>query len=483
MTSNAQSYPDTELFIDGSWRAGAGGRRGEVVNPATEEVIGGFAMAEESDLKEATEATARSFPGWRDTSPVERAAVLRRAAGLLRERADEIAANMTAEQGKPLGNARGEVMGAADMLEWTAEEARRTYGMVIPARSPDVVQAVHYEPIGPVAAFAPWNFPLNIAGRKIACALAAGCSVVMKAAEDTPASPAAFVRAVADAGLPAGVLNLVFGEPAAISDYLIAHPAIRKISFTGSSQVGKLLAEKAGREMKSITMELGGHAPVLVFADCDVAATARILGNSKYKNSGQGCGSPSRILVEESVFDTFVAAFVEAAGKVRVGNGADPDVDMGPLISARRHDTIAALVEDAVAKGAKLALGGKTPEGKGFFFPPTVLTHVPAEARLMNEEPFGPVAQIVPFKSYDEAIKEANRLPYGLASYVYSQSVRTTAAAVRDLEAGMVSVNHQGLAPPEVPFAGIKDSGMGAESGPMALMGFMVPKFVTQARG
>lgn len=474
-----RGYKNTLLYIDGHWTEGADRATREVVNPATGEVIGTVAVATAADLEQAARAAERQFREWKASSPSLRSQIIRKCAELLRERADAIAPLLTLEQGKPLAQARGEVTGAAEMLEWTAEEGRRTLGTTIPARDPHVMQYTVLEPIGPVAAFSPWNFPLNIFARKVACALAAGCTVVAKAAEETPAAAAAVVQCLADAGLPAGVLHLVFGDPNQISSYLIPHPAIRKVSFTGSSAVGKKLAALAGTHMKSMTSELGGHAPALVFADADVPRAARLLATSKYRNGGQGCGSPSRILVEESAFDEFLTHFTAVVKSVKVGDGFGP-VDMGPLANARRLAAVEELIADALAHGATLAAGGSRIPGPGYFFEPTVLVKVPISARIMNEEPFGPIGVICTFRNLEEAVQEANRLPYGLASYAYTNSTRTARTLVRDVEAGMVSINHQGLAPPEVPFAGVKDSGIGAESGPGALSGYLVSKFVTQ---
>jgi succinate-semialdehyde dehydrogenase/glutarate-semialdehyde dehydrogenase len=336
------------------------------------------------------------------------------------------------------------------------------------------------EPVGPVAAFTPWNFPINQAVRKASAALAAGCSIIIKGPEETPASCAALVRAFCDAGIPAGTINIVFGVPAQVSGYLIPHPAIRKVSFTGSTSVGKQLAKLAGEHMKRVTMELGGHAPAIVFADADVDAAAKILSANKYRNAGQVCVSPTRFLVQEPVYDAFVEKFVGHAKAVKVGNGLDESTRMGPLAHERRLDAIEAFVADAVAKGAKVATGGKRIGNKGYFFEPTVLTDVPREARIMNEEPFGPVAIVNSFRDFDDAVSEANRLPYGLAAYAYTRSPKTAAGIGQAIESGMVSINHHGLALPEVPFGGIKDSGYGSEGGADAIEAYLNTKFVTQ---
>ncbi|SAK67217.1 succinate-semialdehyde dehydrogenase (NAD(P)(+)) [Caballeronia fortuita] len=478
--SDLPAYPNTQIYIDGAWRDGS--RDTAVINPANEAEIGRLALAGEAELALAADAAARGFKEWRKVSPYERSKLMRRAAQNLRDRVEQIAAIMTMEQGKPFGEARIETLSAADIIEWFAEEGRRAYGRVIPSRADAVRQIVTREPVGPVAAFTPWNFPINQAVRKVSAALASGCSVVLKGPEETPASCAALVQAYADAGLPAGVLNLVFGVPADVSKYLIAHPAIRKISFTGSTPVGKLLASLAGEHMKRVTMELGGHAPAIVFKDADVPRAAKMLATAKFRNAGQVCISPTRFLVEEAAYDEFVQHFVATASAVKVGNGLDDGVQMGPLANGRRLEAMERLVADAREHGAKVLTGGERIGREGYFFAPTVLTDVPLSARIMTEEPFGPIAPIASFKSYDEVIAEANRLPYGLAAYAYTSSAATSAAVSDDIETGMLSINHQGLALPETPFGGVKDSGYGSEGGSEAMEAYLVTKFVTEHR-
>jgi succinate-semialdehyde dehydrogenase/glutarate-semialdehyde dehydrogenase len=343
-----------------------------------------------------------------------------------------------------------------------------------------VFQLEMKEPVGPVAAFTPWNFPINQAVRKMSCAVAAGCSIIVKGPEETPASCAALIDAFAQAGIPAGVVNLVFGVPGDISSYLIPHPVIRKISFTGSTAVGKQLAALAGAHMKRVTMELGGHAPAIVFGDADIDAAAKILSANKFRNAGQVCVAPTRFLVQEPVYGQFVDKFVAAAKAIKVGDGLDKATRMGPLAHSRRLDAIEAFVADATAKGAKLETGGRRMGNKGYFFEPTVLTGVSREARIMNEEPFGPLAIINAFDTFDEVVEEANRLPYGLAAYAYTRSTRTAEAIGHAIESGMVSINHHGLALPEVRFGGVKDSGFGSEGGADALDAYLNTKFITQ---
>jgi succinate-semialdehyde dehydrogenase/glutarate-semialdehyde dehydrogenase len=406
---------------------------------------------------------------------------MRRAADLLRSRQEDVARLLTLEQGKPLAESRAEMAAAADIIDWFAEEARRTYGRVIPARAVNVQQLVVKEPVGPVAAFTPWNFPINQAVRKISAALAAGCSIILKAPEETPAAPAELVRAYSDAGLPAGVPNLVYGNPAEISRHLIPHPTIRKISFTGSTTVGKQLASLAGLHMKRVTMELGGHAPAIVLPDADVEKTAKVLAASKFRNAGQICVAPTRFIVHEDVHNEFISRLSTAVAAINVGDGLADETTMGPLANARRLHAMEDLIQDAVSKGARVVTGGRRIGNSGYFFEPTVLSAVPVEARAMNEEPFGPLALVVPCGSLSEAIAEANRLNYGLAAYGFTRSAEHAATLASSIESGMVSINHYGLALPEVPFGGVKDSGYGSEGGTEAMEAYLTTKFVSCA--
>jgi len=474
-------YSDVSLFIDGAWGPATGGRTIDVVNPATGDKIGTVPHAAISDLDRALEAADKGFKTWRKVSAFDRSKVMRKAADILRERADNIAQLLTMEQGKPLAEAKGEVLAGADVIDWFAEEARRAYGRVIPARAEGVYQLVIKEPVGPVAAFTPWNFPINQVVRKLSAGLAAGCSIIVKAPEETPASPAELIRAFADAGVPAGVINLVYGVPSEISEYLIPHPVIRKMSFTGSTVVGKQLAAIAGAHMKRVTMELGGHAPAIVFDDADVDVASRMLAGAKYRNAGQVCVSPTRMLVQEKVYEQFVDGFVAHTKKLKVGDGLEPGTNMGPLANARRITAMETFIGDAAQKGATVRTGGSRIGNKGNFFEPTVLTDVPMEARVMNEEPFGPLAIISPFQGFDDVVSEANRLPFGLASYAFTRSAKTAAAIAHSVEAGMMTINHMGLALPEVPFGGVKDSGYGSEGGSEAIEAYLNTKFVTQA--
>ncbi|MBI3042212.1 MAG: NAD-dependent succinate-semialdehyde dehydrogenase [Betaproteobacteria bacterium] len=474
-------YPNTLLYINGAWGPGATGRTLPVVNPANGSQIGTVACAERADLDRALAAADQGFKTWRKVSAFDRSKIMRKAANLFRERADTVAPILTLEQGKPLAEAKGEVLAGADIIDWFAEEARRAYGRVIPARAEGVYQLVIKEPVGPVAAFTPWNFPINQVVRKLSAALAAGCSIIIKAPEETPASPAGLIRAFADAGVPAGVVNLVYGDPAEISSYLVPHPVIRKISFTGSVAVGKQLAALAGSHMKRTTMELGGHAPVIVFDDSDVDAAVKTMAFMKYRNAGQVCISPTRFLVQEGVYASFVEKFVTGAKAIKVGDGMEKDTKMGPLANPRRSRAMEAHVGDAKKHGGKVLAGGYPVGEKGNFFEPTVITELPKEAMAMNQEPFGPLAIINPFRSFDDAVAEANRLPYGLAAYAWTRSAKTATAVAASVETGMMTINHLGLALPEVPFGGVKDSGYGSEGGSEAIEPYLNPKFVSQA--
>ncbi|MBM3598825.1 MAG: NAD-dependent succinate-semialdehyde dehydrogenase [Alphaproteobacteria bacterium] len=474
-------YPDLLHHIAGEWCASSSGKTIPVLNPATGEAIGTVAQAGKAELDRALDAAVKGFETWRQVSPFDRSKVMRKAADLVRSRANDIARRLTLEQGKPLAEAKGETMAGADIIDWFAEEARRTYGRVVPARGKGIYQLVLKEPVGPVAAFTPWNFPINQVVRKLSAALATGCSIIVKPPEETPAAPSELIRAFVDAGVPSGVIGMVFGVPAEISEYLIPHPVIRKISFTGSTAVGKELAALAGRHMKRATMELGGHAPAIVFDDADVDAATKFLSGSKFRNAGQICIAPTRFLVQEKVYASFVEKFVASAKSIKVGDGLVDGTQMGPMANERRIHAMQALVADAVKKGAKIATGGNRIGNQGYFFEPTVMTDVTREMRVMNEEPFGPLAVMVPFKDFGDAVSEANRLPYGLASYAYTRSAKTAQSIAAAVEAGMMSINHQGLSLPEVPFGGIKESGYGSEGGAEAVEPYLITKFVSQA--
>ncbi|TPQ38001.1 MULTISPECIES: NAD-dependent succinate-semialdehyde dehydrogenase [Cupriavidus] len=472
-------YPDTLLLIDNEWREAQSGARIDVVNPATGQKIGQVASANREDLDLALDAALRGFEVWRVTSAHERCAIMRKAATFLRERADSIARVLTLEQGKPLLEARTEILGASEIVDWFANEALRVYGRIVPARNPAVQQLVLKEPVGPVAAFTPWNFPVNQVVRKLGAALATGCSFLLKAPEETPASPAALLKCFVDAGIPKGVLGLVFGSPAEISSYLIPHPVIRKITFTGSTPVGKELAALAGKHMKRVTMELGGHAPVIVAEDADVELAVKSIGAAKFRNAGQVCISPTRILVHTSIKAAFERAFVAHAEGLKVGDGLVEGSTIGALANDRRLMAMTKIVGDAKEKGARLAFGGTRIGTKGNFFTPTVLTDVPLDADIFNEEPFGPIVGIRGFETLDEAISEANRLPFGLAAYAFTRSFKNVQELSRQLEVGMLWVNQPATPSAELPFGGVKDSGYGSEGGPEALEAYLITKAVS----
>ena len=476
----SQQYPDTQLFLNGEWTDSLSKETLEIINPATEEVIGKVSHARKEDLDLALKGAENAFNEWKHVSAYDRSKILRKAADIVRSRVDKIATLMTLEQGKPLAEAKGETLGAADSIDWYAEEGRRAYGRIIPSRATGVFQYVFKEPVGVVAAFTPWNFPLNQVVKKIAAAFAAGCTAIVKGPEETPASVAELIKAFDEAGMPKGSINLVYGIPAEISEYLIAHPIVRKVTFTGSTAVGKQLASLAGSHMKRATMELGGHSPAIVCEDADVNVAVKILSANKFRNAGQVCISPTRFLVHDSVYDQFVDGFVKQAEKLNVGNGLDEGIKMGPLAHDRRLTAIEGFVADAVEKGAKILTGGKRKGNKGYFFEPTVMTGVSNDARIMNEEPFGPLAPINSFSSIDEVIEEANRLNYGLAAYAYTNSAKTAQDLGARIESGQVSINHHGLGLVDTPFGGVKDSGYGSEGGPEGLDAYMTTKLVSQ---
>lgn len=475
------TYPNTQLLIAGQWQDAADGRTLPVFNPASGQEIGRVAHADIADLDRALVAAQQGFETWRDLSAIERSRIMRRAASLMRERAPEIATLLTQEQGKPLAEAKMETLAAADIIEWFAEEGMRVYGRIVPARNLAVRQMVLKDPVGPVAAFTPWNFPINQVVRKAAAALATGCSILVKAAEETPAAPAALIKAFVDAGIPAGVVGLVYGNPAEISGYLIPHPAIRKITFTGSTVVGKLLAALAGQHMKRVTMELGGHAPVIVAEDADLELAVKISGASKFRNAGQVCISPTRFLVHESIQKDFSAALAKYASGVKVGSGLADGTQMGPLANPRRLAAMADFMQDAIHRGATVVAGGKRIGGAGNFFSPTVLTDVPLDAKVFNEEPFGPLAVVRSFKTLEEAIGEANRLPFGLAGYAFTRSLKNAHLLAQRVEVGMLWINQPAMPSAEMPFGGIKDSGYGTEGGPEALEAYLNTRAISIA--
>jgi succinate-semialdehyde dehydrogenase/glutarate-semialdehyde dehydrogenase len=466
-------YPDLKLYIGGEWRKSADEQ--PVLNPADESVIGAVPVASRKDLDDALAAAADGFRIWSRTAPRKRAEIMLKAASLMRERIDEIAYSITLEHGKPLAQARLEVIRGCEFFEWDAGEAQRTYGRVVPSE-PGIRYVVIHQPVGTVAAFSPWNFPMSQPCRKIAGALAAGCSIIIKAAEETPAGALHIARALHDAGVPPGVFNLVFGVPATISEYLIPQPQVRLVAFTGSTAVGKHLSELAARHMTPVLMELGGHAPVIVCDDVDPVAAAHASAIRKVRNAGQVCTSPTRFFVQESLYEAFAKAFVEKTRSVIVGNGLDEKTQMGPVANHRRIEALEALVTDARACGARVLAGGERIGNRGYFFPPTVLAELPDDARAMREEPFGPMALINPVRSIDEAIEKANSLPFGLAAYAFTHSAARADHLAQCIEAGNVSINTLEASVAEVPFGGVKDSGYGREGGAEGLLHYTTIK-------
>lgn len=474
------AYRPVAHYIDGAWTQGTSGDGETVINPATEEPIGYLPHASTDDLERAASAAVRAFETWRRSLPLERKRILNKAANLIRERSNDIAQSLTLEEGKPLAESRGELMAAADIFEWYGDECVRIYGRIVPSRIPGANQMVIREPVGPVAGFCPWNFPALTPARKIAGALASGCTLVIKASEETPATCCALVDACVDAGVPAGVLNLVFGIPDRISSFLIPHPGIRKVSFTGSIPVGKHLATLAAGGMKRCTFELGGHAPVLVFDDAPLEETVKTLLAGKFRNAGQVCVAPSRFYVQRNVYADFVDAFAEGARKLRVGDGREAATQMGPLANARRLDAMTELVADARERGHRVVTGGSRIGDRGYFWEPTVIADVDDECRLMREEPFGPVTPIAVFDTEEEVMTRANSLPFGLAAFAFTSSPARSRAVREGIRAGMLGINHLGISLAEVPFGGVKESGYGSEGGTEGLESYLDTKHVSQ---
>jgi succinate-semialdehyde dehydrogenase/glutarate-semialdehyde dehydrogenase len=472
-------YPELFNYIDGQFVKGSGGGE-DVHDPATLEILGRLPWAGEEDLDAALASAQRAFIDWRRSSPLQRSAILRQVALLARERASEIGQTLTLDNGKPHAEAVAEVVNGAEHAEWAAEECRRIYGRVVPARDPNVRQMVVRESVGVCAAFSPWNFPFNQAIKKAAAAIGAGCCIILKGPEESPSSIVAMARLFHDAGLPPGVLNIVWGLPAKISRYLIESPVVRMVSFTGSVPVGKQLAALAGSHMKRIGMELGGHAPVIVFDDADLPEAVAALARFKTRNAGQVCVSPSRFFIHSRIYDRFVADFAQALDAVHLGHGLDDKTQMGPLINSRRLESIKALVYEAEQAGGKVVTGGALPDAKGHFHRPTVIADVPDTAKVMVDEPFGPIAAVTRFSDVDDVLARANSVPFGLASYVFTTSLRHAHKIASGLEVGMVNINHSGMALAELPFGGVKESGVGSEGGTETFDGFLSTKMITQ---
>lgn len=454
-----------EHLIAGVWTRGTGTETLPVINPATEEEIGRLPLATTTDLDQALASAERGFREWRTVLPTERSKVLRKFAGLIRDNSERLAAAITAEEGKPLSEARNEVAATAELTEWLAEESRRIYGRVVPSRYNATRILVTHEPVGPVAAFSPWNFPCMMAARKIAHAVAAGCSVILKPSEETPGPAVLLGRLTVEAGIPKDVVNIVFGHPAEVSDYLIDSPIIKKVNLTGSVPVGKHVAQRAAKHLKKVTLELGGHSPAIVMADADVEKVADLCWRARYRNAGQVCTAPTRFFVQSSVADRFIERFTEGARSLHVGAGTEASSTMGPVANRRRLEAMEGFVADAVSRGGRVLTGGERLGNRGFFYPPTVLADVPTDAEIMVHEPFGPLAPIAAFDDLDDVIGQANSLPYGLASYAFTGSHATAARFGAELKAGVVALNGVTVTAPEAPFGGIGDSGLGREAG------------------
>lgn len=477
---NMNGYPPLALHIDGEWISVGHRDTHDVVNPATGLVIAQLPLADAADLDRALTVAGQAFVQWKATPAAERARVMAGAATLIRQRADHIATIATMEQGKPLAETRIEAMIAANLFDFYAEELKRTYGRLL-VRPTGTRAMVMKEPVGPVAAFAPWNFPIGNPARKLGAPIAAGCSVILKPAEEAPGAAIEILRALLDAGLPHGVAQLVFGVPDMVSRHLLASPIIRKVSFTGSTVVGKHLMKLAADTCKRMTMELGGHAPVIIFDDADLDKAVDLLAASKYRNAGQVCVSPTRFYVQQGVYERFVTAFTQRAAALSVGDGLLAGSQMGPMANPRRPAAIDALVVDAVKMGARLKTGGARLGDTGYFWQPTVLSDVPAHARIMNEEPFGPVAVMAPFAHFDDVVEQANRLPFGLAAYAFTESGQRAMLIGDALEAGMVAINTTMIAGADSPFGGVKESGSGSEDGPEGLDACLVTKAIHYA--
>lgn len=473
-----KKYPKVGLYIDGQWIYDRPAYQ-DVLNPSNEARLGCVPRATQGDLARALASADQGFRKWRETPVQERSRLLERTAALLRERSEDIATIITLEQGKPISDARLEVERACTFLEWDAAQALRTYGRIVPAAS-QMQQLVFKEPIGPVAAFTPWNVPISSPGRKVSASIASGCSVILKAAEETPATACAFVQCFIDAGLPKGVVNLVFGDPAEISSTLISSPVIRMVTLTGSVAVGKQLSQLAGAAMKPVLMELGGHAPVLVCDDVDAVKIGKLAAGSKMRMAGQICASPTRFIVHEGVYESFVTSFASASSEIQVGDGFEPGVQMGPVINNRRLRAIEELVADASSCGARVATGGHRIGDRGWFYAPTIIADAPIEAKAMTHEPFGPLALCVSVPSLDDGLALANSVAVGLSGYAFTNSLHDAERIGRELQCGNVSINHFGSPGADTPFGGVKESGIGREGGEGSLDSYTVTKTILQ---
>ncbi len=472
-------YEKFGQFINGRWQKSSSGETYNVTNPATEEAIGQVSKANTKDIELALESARAGFEKWKNTSPWERSKIIRNISDLIRKKNDVLSKWLTLEVGKPLKEGSGEASGAADIFEWSAEEAKRIYGETLQGRSPDTRIHVYYQPVGVVAALVPWNFPITLASRKISTALSAGCSVIVKPDVITPGSVMQLVDICKEAGVPAGVVNLLSGDPAYVSDQLLSSDIIKKVSITGSTRVGKLILKKAADKVQRVTMELSGHSPFIVFDDVDLNKVTDMAIFAKFRNNGQVCISPSRFYIHESKKNDFIKLMIEKTKKLKIGNGLDKDTILGPLTTKKRLEEIETLVETTKKEGAKILCGGKKPAGfnKGYFYEPTIFDNVKDNFTIMNQEPFGPLVPILSFKNFDEVIKRANNNDLGLASYVYTNNLEKAHKASELMETGTVAVNTSVVALPEAPFGGIKQTGYGREGGSMAIKDYLNIKY------
>ena len=466
-------------FIDGKWQASSNNETYDVINPATEEVIGKASKASREDVQKALISAEKGLKIWKDTSPWKRSYIIRRIADKMREKQDVLAKWMTLEVGKPLAEGIGEVGGAADIFEWNAEETKRIYGQTVESRFPDTRVHVYYQPVGVVAALIPWNFPLILASRKISTALAAGCSVICKPDVITPGTVMELVNICKEAGVPDGVVNLLSGDPAEISEQLLESDIVKKVSITGSTRVGKIILKKAADKVQRVTMELSGHSPFIVFEDSDIDKVADMAVTAKFRNNGQVCIAPNRFYIQESKKDEFISKFIERTKKLKIGNGMDEGVQLGPLTTDKRLAEIEQLVETTKNEGAEVLLGGKRPSGfnKGYFYEPTVFDGIKDDFTIMKQEPFGPLVPMLSFKTFDEVIERANNNDLGLCSYIYTNSMEQAHRASELMETGCVAVNTAAVAVAEAPFGGIKQTGYGREGGSMAIKDYLNVKY------
>ncbi len=472
-------YEKFGQFINGKWQKSSGGETYDVVNPATEEIIGKASKANKNDINLALESAKKGFEIWKNTSPWERSKAIRKISDLIRKKTDVLSKWLTLEVGKPLAEGSGEALGCAEIFEWSSEEAKRIYGETLQGRLPNTRISVYYQPVGVVAALVPWNFPLTLASRKISTALSAGCSVIVKPDVITPGSVMELVDICNESGIPPGVVNLLSGDPAYISDQLLSSDIVKKVSITGSTRVGKLILKKAADKVQRVTMELSGHSPFIVFDDVDLNKVTDMAIFAKFRNNGQVCISPSRFYIHESKKNDFTRLMVEKTKKLKIGNGMNKDTVLGPLTTKKRLDEVEALVETTKKEGAKVLCGGRKPSGfnKGYFYEPTIFENVKDNFTIMRQEPFGPLVPILSFKDFDEVVKRANNNDLGLASYIYTNNLEKAHKASELMETGTVAVNTAVVALPEAPFGGIKQTGYGREGGSMAIKDYLNIKY------